>query len=166
MAFLMRLARLPASQLSGCPLLAVIWPGFSFTLPLTGRFAVTFYAAHRIVDVRQYPDCRCAGAEPRERMRIAGAPLGSRGNSTFSPRVIWQSMTHPEWALRMLMNGGARFRNMEPYANGQRGMAITKFIGSQLNGSLDWDYLAEIRQQWHGNCSSRAFCMPRMRSVP
>ena len=87
----------------------------------------------------------------RERMRIAGAPLGSRGNSTFSPRVIWQSMTHPEWALRMLMNGGARFRNMEPYANGQRGMAITKFIGSQLNGSLDWDYLAEIRQQWHGN---------------
>ena len=84
-------------------------------------------------------------------MRIAGAPLGSRGNSTFSPRVIWQSMTHPEWALRTLMNGGARFRNMEPYANGQRGMAITKFIGSQLNGSLDWDYLAEIRQQWQGN---------------
>ena len=65
----------------------------------------------------------------RERMRIAGAPLGSRGNSTFSPRVIWQSMTHPEWALRTVMNGGARFRNMEPYANGQRGMANTKFIG-------------------------------------
>ena len=79
----------------------------------------------------------------RERMRIAGCASGSRGNSTFSPRVIWQSMTHPEWALRTLMNGGARFRNMEPYANGQRGMAITKFIGSQLNGSLDWDYLAK-----------------------
>jgi len=86
----------------------------------------------------------------RERMRIAGAPLGSRGNSSFSPRVIWQSMMRPEWAIRTLMNGGARFRNMEPYANGERGMGITKFIGAQLNGSLDWDYLAEIRAQWQG----------------
>ena len=86
----------------------------------------------------------------RERMRIAGAPLGSRGNSTFSPRVIWQSMTRPEWAVRTLLNGGARFRNMEPYANGTRGMEITKFIGGQLNGSLNWEYLSEIRAAWKG----------------
>ena len=30
-----------------------IWPGFSFMLPLTGRFAATFCAGQRIVDVRQ-----------------------------------------------------------------------------------------------------------------
>ena len=87
----------------------------------------------------------------RERMRIAGAPLGSRGNSTFSPRVIWQSMLRPEWAFRTLLNGGARFRNMEPYAKNKGTMGITKFIGDQLNGSLDWDYLAEIRGQWDGD---------------
>jgi isopentenyl diphosphate isomerase/L-lactate dehydrogenase-like FMN-dependent dehydrogenase len=29
-------------------------------------------------------------------------------------------------------------------------MGITKFIGDQLNGSLDWDYLAEIRAEWDG----------------
>ena len=52
----------------------------------------------------------------REHMRIAGAPLGSRGNSSFTPRVIWQSMLRPQWAVRTLLNGGARFRNMEPYA--------------------------------------------------
>jgi L-lactate dehydrogenase (cytochrome) len=86
----------------------------------------------------------------REHMRIAGAPLGSRGNSAFSPRVIWQSMLRPEWAVRTLLNGGARFRNMEPYAKNDGKMGITKFIGDQLNGSLDWDYLAEIRSLWHG----------------
>ena len=86
----------------------------------------------------------------RERMRIAGAPLGSRGNSAFSPRVIWQSMLRPEWAVRTLLNGGARFRNMEPYAKNNGTMGITKFIGDQLNGSLDWDYLAEIRAEWDG----------------
>lgn len=86
----------------------------------------------------------------RERMRIAGAPLGSRGNSSFTPRVIWQSMTHPEWALRTLANGGARFRNMEPYADDNGMMGITQFIGEQLNGSLDWDYLDDIRSRWNG----------------
>ncbi|MDB2391281.1 alpha-hydroxy-acid oxidizing protein [Alphaproteobacteria bacterium] len=86
----------------------------------------------------------------RERMRIAGAPLGSRGNSSFSPQVIWQSMMRPEWAMRTLLNGGARFRNMEPYAKNDGAMGITKFIGEQLNGSLDWDYLADIRSEWGG----------------
>ena len=86
----------------------------------------------------------------REHMRIAGAPLGSRGNSSFSPRVIWQSMLRPEWAFRTLLNGGARFRTMEPYAKNDGKMGITKFIGDQLNGSLDWDYLMEIRDLWEG----------------
>mgnify|MGYP006175504543 CR=1 FL=1 len=87
----------------------------------------------------------------RERMRIAGAPLGSRGNSAFSSRVIWQSLLRPEWAVRTLFNGGARFRNMESYAKKNGTMGITKFIGDQLNGSLDWDYLSEIRAQWDGD---------------
>ena len=86
----------------------------------------------------------------RERMRIAGAPLGSRGNSKYSPHVVWQSMLRPEWALRMVMNGGARFRNLEPYADRMPGAPITKFIGQQLNGTLDWDYLDAIRDAWPG----------------
>jgi len=52
--------------------------------------------------------------------------------------------------LRMLMNGGPRFRNMEPYAARDKSLPITTFIGSQLNGSLDWDYLDVIRDQWPG----------------
>ena len=86
----------------------------------------------------------------RERMRIAGAPLGSRGNSMYSPSVLLQSAMRPNWALRMLMNGGPRFRNMEPYAARDKSLPITKFIGSQLNGSLDWDYLDARRDKWHG----------------
>ena len=86
----------------------------------------------------------------RERMRIAGAPLGSRGNSMYSPTVLLQAAMRPNWALRMLMNGGPRFRNMEPYAARDKTLPITKFIGSQLNGGLDWDYLDVIRDKWPG----------------
>jgi L-lactate dehydrogenase (cytochrome) len=59
-------------------------------------------------------------------------------------------MLRPEWALRMVMNGGARFRNLEPYADRMPGAPITKFIGQQLNGTLDWDYLDAIRDAWPG----------------
>lgn len=86
----------------------------------------------------------------RERMRIAGAPLGSRGNSTFTPRVIWQTAMHPGWAMRMAATGGPKFRNMEPYSETHGHLPITSFIGQQLNGTLDWDYLEEIRAAWPG----------------
>jgi len=86
----------------------------------------------------------------RERMRISGGPAGSRGKGMYSPRVLWQSATRPEWALRMLANGGPRFRNMEPYHDRKGGLSITEFIGSQLNGTLDWDYLDLIRDRWKG----------------
>ena len=86
----------------------------------------------------------------RERMRVAGAPLGSRGNSTFTPRVIWQTAMHPGWAMRMMAMGGPKFRNMEPYRETHGHLPITSFIGQQLNGTLDWDYLEDIRAAWPG----------------
>lgn len=86
----------------------------------------------------------------RERMRLSGGPVGSRGKSMYTPRVVMQSMSRPEWALRLLANGGPRFRNIEPYSDKFGGMGVTEFIGSQLNGGLDWDYLDIIRDRWPG----------------
>ena len=86
----------------------------------------------------------------RERMRLSGGPAGSRGKGMYTPRVIMQAATRPEWALRMLANGGPRFRTMEPYYERSKNQTITEFIGSQLNGGLDWDYLDLIRDRWKG----------------
>ena len=62
-------------------------------------------------------------------MRLSGGPVGSRGKSMYTPRVIMQSMVRPEWSLRMLANGGPRFRNFEPYADKFGKMSVTEFIG-------------------------------------
>ena len=60
-------------------------------------------------------------------------------------------MTHPAWALAAVQNGGKfRFKNLEPYYDAGSFDNVTQFIGSQLNGSLDWDYLNEIRAAWDG----------------
>lgn len=87
----------------------------------------------------------------REEMRIAGAPIGSRSESSPTLRVLWQSAMHPSWALAAAAHGGKfRFRNLEPYAPPHELKNITKFIASQINGSLTWDYLDELRQMWDG----------------
>lgn len=87
----------------------------------------------------------------REEMRIAGAPIGSRSESSPTLRILMQSSLHPSWALAVLRHGGKfRFRNLEPYAPPHLLNNITKYIASQINGSLTWDYLDELRQMWDG----------------
>jgi L-lactate dehydrogenase (cytochrome) len=91
------------------------------------------------------------GPSRREEMRLAGAPIGSRNPMALTPRVFWQCMTHPSWSLAALANGGKfSFKNLVRYNKEGDGDDITTFIGRQLNGSLTWDYLAEIRAEWDG----------------
>jgi L-lactate dehydrogenase (cytochrome) len=88
-------------------------------------------------------------ASRREDMRVAGAPLGSF-RSQVTPRIFYQLLRHPSWALATLRNGSLRFRNLEKYAPPSGLAKLTSFIGQQLHGALDWDYMAEIRQVWPG----------------
>ena len=91
------------------------------------------------------------GPSRREDMRLAGAPIGSRNPMSITPRVFWQCITHPAWSFAVLANGGKfRFKNLEPYSSASALENITDYIGSQLNGSLTWDYLDEIRKVWKG----------------
>ena len=91
------------------------------------------------------------GPSRREDMRLAGAPIGSRNPMSITPRVFWQCITHPAWSFAVLANGGKfRFKNLEPYSSASGLANITDYIGSQLNGSLTWDYLNEIRKAWDG----------------
>lgn len=87
----------------------------------------------------------------REDMRKAGAPIGSRNSTKITSKIFFQILRHPGWALASLkLKGKLRFKNMEPYAPKNSSKPISTFIGEQLNGSLTWDYLSEIRSCWKG----------------
>ena len=91
------------------------------------------------------------GPSRREDMSRSGAPIGSRNAMAIAPQIFWQSALHPTWSFAALQNGGKfRFKNLERYHKGEDLTNITQFIGSQLNGSLDWDYLDNIRAEWDG----------------
>ncbi len=87
----------------------------------------------------------------REDMRRAGAPIGSRNATTLTLPMLLQILQHPSWAIAALgLRGKLRFKNMEPYAPKNSSEPISHFIGSELNGSLNWEYLSEIRKYWKG----------------
>ncbi len=68
----------------------------------------------------------------------------------WSPAVIWQLVTHPEWSIRTLLNGIPRFANMERYAPIKGVQPMARYMSSQVTGKFDWDSLKKLRDRWKG----------------
>lgn len=82
----------------------------------------------------------------RERQRRAGVNVPPKTNL----RTLYHAAIRPEWALRTLKHGLPRFRGMEKYADGKDMQNMTSFIGQNLGGTLDWDYLKTLQDEWDG----------------
>jgi L-lactate dehydrogenase (cytochrome) len=81
----------------------------------------------------------------RERQRHAGVSVPPK----YTARTIFQAAMRPSWSIATLAHGQPRFRGFEKYM-GKRGLTeAASFIGTQL-GTLDWDYLHAVREEWSG----------------
>ncbi len=104
---------------------------------------------------------RVEGAGYRTLVITADVPKGSRRERQrkahirvppkITPRLMWQSVTHPAWSMAVLRHGIPRFRTIEQYIDGTSLTAVAGFVGASLGGSLSFDYVAEVRAQWTGN---------------
>lgn len=70
-------------------------------------------------------------------------------------RSLWQMMTHPTWALRMLGRGIPQFANLAPYHDGSQTRNVrdsieksTKFIEERMGLHITAERFAEIRRLW------------------
>ena len=76
----------------------------------------------------------------------------------FDLKTIWQILTHPNWALRVLRTGIPRFENLAPYfeknsMNLNVGKAIlrdARFIDQRMGSRVDRHVFKEIRGDWPG----------------
>ena len=95
--------------------------------------------------------CDVPAPSMRERQRRAGISIPPKLN----PRILSQIMVRPKWALATLKRGRPTFAVMEQYmaASGDTFDHIVDFVGQQLAGSLDWEYLKEVRDIWDGSLS-------------
>ncbi len=104
---------------------------------------------------------RVEGAGYRTLVITADVPKGSRRERQrkahlrvppkITPRLMWQSATHPAWSMAVLRHGIPRFRTIEQYIDGTSLTAVAGFVGASLGGSLSFDYVAEVRARWTGN---------------
>ncbi len=85
-------------------------------------------------------------ASRRERQTRSGLTQPPR----LTPRLLWQVMQHPEWALATLRQGRPRLKTIETYIDDDRSLPSTEHIGYLLRTSPDAAYLAALREAWDG----------------
>ncbi len=93
--------------------------------------------------------CDVPAPSMRERQRRAGISIPPK----LTPTILYRIMKRPEWALRTLKRGKPSFSVMEKYVGDNPNMDfsnIVDFVGQELGGCLDWQYLKEVRKLWDG----------------
>lgn len=82
----------------------------------------------------------------RERQVRAGVGGGFR----ITPRMVMESMLRPAWARAMLARGTPGLPTLEKYQSADDMQRFLSFIGEELNGTFDWEYLSALRKEWDG----------------
>ena len=82
----------------------------------------------------------------RERQLRAGVSAGSG----VSAKLIWQAALRPQWSLATLRNGWPGLPTLEKYSPAEDLQHFLAFVGNELNGNFDWNYLDTLRKEWDG----------------
>ncbi len=85
-------------------------------------------------------------ASRRERTKRAGLSVPPK----FTPKMLWEGITHPMWSYYTLLNGIPRLRTIEHYTNNNAMKFVSGFVGNRLGGTLDWDYCKALKDAWDG----------------
>jgi L-lactate dehydrogenase (cytochrome) len=68
----------------------------------------------------------------------------------IGPKLVAQAAMNPAWSMGVLRNGMPRFRTLEKYVDKATMQHIAGFVGASLGGTLSYDYLSEVREEWTG----------------
>lgn len=82
----------------------------------------------------------------RERQLRAGVSVPPRTNL----RTLYHAAIRPSWSLATLSYGLPRFRGLEKYLETSDMQQMVSFFGKEFGGTLDWDYLKAVREEWRG----------------
>lgn len=68
---------------------------------------------------------------------------------SLTPRIVWQSLSHPAWALQTLTHGAPDFVNVARYRT-DANLGLADFISSVTIRGLPLERLKRIRDLWDG----------------
>ena len=86
----------------------------------------------------------------------------------FDLKTVWQMVTHPPWALRMLRAGVPQFVNLTPYqekfSSRRKSKQIettARFIADRMGLHITPKVFGQIRQQWNGKLLAKGVLDPQ-----
>ena len=82
----------------------------------------------------------------RERAMRAGLRLPLR----ITPGFIYEALRHPDWTFNTLKAGMPKLRTLEKYTESKKMESTISFVLERIGGTLSWDYLGEVRDEWQG----------------
>ena len=82
----------------------------------------------------------------RERQMRAGVSSAAG----ISLPMLWQSMRRPAWSLATWRTGQPRMLGLQKYADSGDMNQFLAFVSQELNGTLDWEYVKTVRDEWDG----------------
>jgi len=68
----------------------------------------------------------------------------------ISAKFLYQAITHPAWTKATLSRGLPKLRTMLKYVPSGDTRNLVQFVGQNLGGTLDWEYVKEVRDLWDG----------------
>ena len=63
---------------------------------------------------------------------------------------IWEILTHPAWALNMLVAGVPRMRTLLPYMESGSMQGMAQFVNDKMMGGVSMEQLKILRDMWDG----------------
>ena len=97
----------------------------------------------------------------RERQRRAGVTVPPK----ITPRMLYHVALRPHWALATLRYGQPAFRGLEKYLDSKDMQHMNEFMAKELAGTLDWDYLKAVREEWDGPIVLKGILDPEQAKV-
>ncbi|MCP5099822.1 MAG: alpha-hydroxy-acid oxidizing protein, partial [Chloroflexi bacterium] len=82
----------------------------------------------------------------RERLTRAGLKMPP----AITARFVLQALLHPTWTVATLKRGLPRLRTIEAYVDSNQIGNVNTFVGQHMGGTLSWDYLQAVRDEWDG----------------
>lgn len=80
----------------------------------------------------------------------------------LTARTLWQTVTHPRWALATAREGKPDFRNLRPYIPKNLTMAEeAHFLTDVIEGHVTVDILRAVRDQWKGRLIVKGLMTPQ-----
>lgn len=72
---------------------------------------------------------------------------GFRANMRYTPKILWQGLTHPGWTWRRIRHGAPQLANLAHDGDDTQDLK-TALLSRRMDASFDWAGLDWLREQW------------------